>query len=75
MLKNKYTVDELCSSDQIIPINGMLKNDVCKVLKRPYDQIIPINGMLKNAYLASSFRYCDQIIPINGMLKNAYQYD
>ena len=35
-------------SDQIIPINGMLKNGIGDVIKSIGDQIIPINGMLKN---------------------------
>ena len=34
--------------DQIIPINGMLKNSVSASLRYSLDQIIPINGMLKN---------------------------
>ena len=34
--------------DQIIPINGMLKNHTMKTLISEHDQIIPINGMLKN---------------------------
>ena len=56
--------------DQIIPINGMLKN--LYTLGRSYtsDQIIPINGMLKNTCAIVSDCRSDQIIPINGMLKN-----
>ena len=34
--------------DQIIPINGMLKNLTSKKYIWYWDQIIPINGMLKN---------------------------
>ena len=35
--------------DQIIPINGMLKNSLYVNCNPCSDQIIPINGMLKNA--------------------------
>ena len=34
--------------DQIIPINGMLKNTLVSSINLQFDQIIPINGMLKN---------------------------
>ena len=34
--------------DQIIPINGMLKNFYFVYSAMIIDQIIPINGMLKN---------------------------
>ena len=34
--------------DQIIPINGMLKNNTVPLDDMILDQIIPINGMLKN---------------------------
>ena len=36
--------------DQIIPINGMLKNGESFNTSSLADQIIPINGMLKNSY-------------------------
>ena len=51
---NKWNAQELslwwnlCLSDQIIPINGMLKNITIHKAKWICDQIIPINGMLKN---------------------------
>ena len=36
------------AQDQIIPINGMLKNGSYSNRAMSSDQIIPINGMLKN---------------------------
>ena len=42
----KETID--LGADQIIPINGMLKNHLLQWQYLPCDQIIPINGMLKN---------------------------
>ena len=51
---NKWDAQEqriqlfLCGLDQIIPINGMLKNMDYKFMEHITDQIIPINGMLKN---------------------------
>ena len=36
--------------DQIIPINGMLKNSMIISFVKNIDQIIPINGMLKNLW-------------------------
>ena len=56
--------------DQIIPINGMLKNAFLHASTQCSDQIIPINGMLKNTSLCLFDIVLDQIIPINGMLKN-----
>ena len=58
------------SLDQIIPINGMLKNPVQSLFSLRIDQIIPINGMLKNSRWTDMDISWDQIIPINGMLKN-----
>ena len=51
---NKWNAQELrdlCMLqfvDQIIPINGMLKNRSNTLFLNQHDQIIPINGMLKN---------------------------
>ena len=59
--------------DQIIPINGMLKNNTVPLDDMILDQIIPINGMLKNPIFALGLEILDQIIPINGMLKNLAQ--
>ena len=47
MLKNKDSITAGANLDQIIPINGMLKNLVDGYKKPCADQIIPINGMLK----------------------------
>ena len=54
MLKN-ISSNKLCyQADQIIPINGMLKNgQVLKENGKP-DQIIPINGMLKNCAFSTT---------------------
>ena len=74
---NKWNAQEPYSSyrlsqiDQIIPINGMLKNFGGKCAYSVPDQIIPINGMLKNCKGCKLLRWGDQIIPINGMLKNS----
>ena len=48
MLKNQGSMSALGDSDQIIPINGMLKNVIGQYTWDFFDQIIPINGMLKN---------------------------
>ena len=48
MLKNKVQAINTKAWDQIIPINGMLKNCPPVSLYNCFDQIIPINGMLKN---------------------------
>ena len=71
MLKNDPNGITAPHRDQIIPINGMLKNFNLDQYDNTYDQIIPINGMLKNKVLLVLDRSTDQIIPINGMLKNA----
>ncbi len=73
---NKWDAQELFHvsksviCDQIIPINGMLKNPIEWTDNADKDQIIPINGMLKNMYSKKAPLPKDQIIPINGMLKN-----
>ena len=74
MLKNKDSITAGANLDQIIPINGMLKNLVDGYKKPCADQIIPINGMLKNKLNVLPVSKSDQIIPINGMLKNVHRY-
>ena len=48
MLKNWWADRTMGWTDQIIPINGMLKNTSTNEQSDKSDQIIPINGMLKN---------------------------
>ena len=48
MLKNAPRSFKHKLTDQIIPINGMLKNEFMEQYGESWDQIIPINGMLKN---------------------------
>ncbi len=48
MLKNRSQCAVGEVRDQIIPINGMLKNLLLSNVAISSDQIIPINGMLKN---------------------------
>ena len=48
MLKNPKDKSNGWLRDQIIPINGMLKNRFLDFSSLKLDQIIPINGMLKN---------------------------
>ena len=48
MLKNDHLNLVYSNKDQIIPINGMLKNAKPFIHGKKEDQIIPINGMLKN---------------------------
>ena len=50
MLKNYNLAFSTPRTDQIIPINGMLKNELVDTGWYGIDQIIPINGMLKNPH-------------------------
>ncbi len=57
MLKNTSVAVTSDIADQIIPINGMLKNDRKDPDVFTHDQIIPINGMLKNGVLIGIGKY------------------